>query len=87
MKQHAGDSNILLRREAQVVPSPKYDNVSKAGNKRGFLLDVGFPASVVKVVSSYEPENVVSPEVVSPGCFEVQNTHNERFGRSNLSFE
>ena len=60
-----------------MVPSPKYGNVSKAGNKRGLLLDVGFPASVVKVVSSYEPENVVSPEGNSPGCFEVQNTHNE----------
>jgi len=77
VKQPAGDSNILQRREAQVVPSPKYDNVSKAGNKRGLLLDVGFPASVVNVVSPYEPENVVSPKGNSPGCFEVQNTHNK----------
>jgi len=77
VKQPAGNSNISLRREAQVVPLPKYDNVSKAGNKRGLLLDVSFPSSVVKVVSPYEPENVVSPEVDSPGCFEVQNTHNE----------
>jgi len=60
-----------------VVLAPKPDDVSKAGNKRGLLLDVGFPAPVVKVVSSCEPHNVVSPDVGSPSGSEVQNTHNE----------
>ena len=77
VKRPAGDSNISLEREAQVVITPKSDNVNNAVNERGLLLDVGFPASVVKVVSSREPENVVSPDVGSPSCSEVQNTHNE----------
>ena len=63
VKQHAGDLNISLRREAQVVLSPKSGNVSKAGDKCGLLLDVDFPASVLKVVSSCEPQNVLTPDV------------------------
>ena len=77
VKRPGSDSNISLEREAQVVLTPKSDNVNNAVNERGLLLDVGFPASVVKVVSSCEPENVVSPDVGSPSCSEVQNTHNE----------
>jgi len=49
------DSNISFQPEAQVVLAPKSDNVNKAGNKRGLLLDVGFPAPFVKTVSSCEP--------------------------------
>jgi len=77
VKQPASDSNISLEREAQVVLAPKSDNVSKAVNERGLPLDVGFPASVVNVVSSCEPENVVDLDVGSLSCLEVQNTHNE----------
>ena len=77
VKQPAGDSNIPLGRKAQMVLSPKSDNVNKTGNKRGLLLDVGFPVSVVKVVSSCEPQNVVSPTVGPPSRSGGQNTHNE----------
>jgi len=73
VKQPPGDLNISPEREAHEVLAPKSDNVNKAGNMRGLLLDVGFPAPVVNVVSSCEPENVVSPDVGSPSCSEVQN--------------
>jgi len=77
VKQPESDWNTSPEREAQVVLAPKSENISKAGNKHGLLLDVGFPASVSKVVSSCEPQNVVSPDVRSPSRSEGQNTHNE----------
>jgi len=77
VKQPVSDSNTSPEREAQVVLAPKSENISKAGNKRGLLLDVGFPPSVFKVVSSCEPQNVVNPDVGSPSRSEEQNTHND----------
>jgi len=77
VKQPVSDSNTSPDREAKVVLALKSENISKAGNKRGLLLDVGFPASVCKVVSSCESQNVVSPDVGSPSRSEGRNTHNE----------
>ena len=77
VKRPGSDSNISLEREAHVVLAPKSDNVNKAVNERGLLLDIGSPASVEKVVNSCDSENVVSPDVGSPSCSEVQNKHNE----------
>jgi len=67
------------------VLAPKSENTSKAGNKRGLLLDVGFPASVFRVVSSWEPQYVVSPDVGSPSRSEGQ-IRKTNFWKINLMF-
>jgi len=66
---------LILGHDRQVVLAPKSDNVSKA--ERGLPQDVALPVPLVTVVSSCEPQNVVSRDVGSPSRSDVQNTHNE----------